>query len=220
VSTRVIPSGLYALVDEGLCPERPVTEKARLALEGGARVLQLRMKAATSRDAIRTIRDVAALCRVHGAVCLVNDRVDWALASGADGVHLGDDDLPVAEARRLLGPGALIGRTTRNLEDIRRAQAEGADHVGLGPVFKTSTKAIAHPLLGVEGLARIAAESPLPIVAIAGITLENIEAVSASGVHCAAVASDLLCAADPTDRARRLQDAFAKGRAQRTIADR
>jgi thiamine-phosphate pyrophosphorylase len=125
-------------------------------------------------------------------------------------VHLGEDDLPVRQARGLLGPHALIGATTRSLAQIQQAAAEGADHVGLGPIFPTSTKPVPHPLLGLEGLARIAAQSPLPIVAIAGLRLENLQAVARAGAHCAAVARALLEAGDLRERARALQAEFSR----------
>lgn len=211
MSTDVLPAGLYALIDDGICPERPLIEKAQRAVEGGARALQLRMKNTPAREALRAAREVVALCRAAGAVCLVNDRVDWALLSNADGVHLGDEDIPVEDARAVLGPRKLIGATVRSLDGVQAAQRAGASYVGLGPIFHTRTKVVAHALLGLAGLEQIAARSPLPVVAIAGITLENIALVARAGAHGAAVASDLLCAEDPTDRARQLSQAFAKG---------
>jgi thiamine-phosphate pyrophosphorylase len=140
---------------------------------------------------------------------IVNDRVDLALAGGAAGVHLGEDDLPVDVARRLLGPDALVGATTRSLAQIEAAAAAGADHVGLGPIFPTSTKHVAHVPLGLDGLARVAGRAPLPVVAIAGIGLETIGAVAAAGAWCAAVAGALLGADDVRARAERLQRAFS-----------
>jgi thiamine-phosphate pyrophosphorylase len=149
-----------------------------------------------------------ALARPAGVAVIVNDRVDLALAGAADGVHLGADDLPVEVARRLLGPGALVGATTRSLADIEAARAAGADHVGLGPIFATTTKAVPHAALGLAGFAAIARASPLPVVGIAGITLETIGGVAASGAWAAAVAGDLLRADDIATRARALQQAF------------
>ncbi|MBS1149415.1 MAG: thiamine phosphate synthase [Myxococcaceae bacterium] len=203
-----LPFGLYALLDDSVRPGLDLAEAARAVLEGGAGVIQLRLKRLPDRQALALCCRVVELARPLGARVLVNDRVDLALLSGADGVHLGDDDLPVAQARKLLGPAALIGATTRNLAQIERAAAEGADHVGLGPVFATSTKQIPHPLLGVEGLARIAAVSPLPIVAIAGLRLGNLQPVARAGARCAAVASGLLEASDLRERARALQAEF------------
>ncbi len=213
-----LPSGLYALADDGVLPDTPVLEKARWAVEGGAAILQVRLKRATSRQAVAICRAVVELCRSRGVVCIVNDRVDWALLSGADGVHLGEDDLPVEDARKLLGPARRVGATVRNLEGARTAAERGADHVGLGPIFTTRTKAVDYLPLGLEGLQRVAEGSPIPVVAIAGIGLENIAEVASAGAHAAAVASDLLQAADPTARARDLVLSFETGRAQRRIA--
>jgi thiamine-phosphate pyrophosphorylase len=184
-----LPHGLYVLCDDTVAPSLPLLEKAAALLDGGPALLQLRLKGTPAREAVAAARAVTALCRARGVPCLINDRVDWALLAGADGAHVGEEDLPVADARALLGPGRLLGATVRSLEDILRAQAAGADHVGLGPVFATRTKAVDAPPLGLEGLARICAASPLPVVAIAGITAENIRAVARAGATCAAVAS-------------------------------
>jgi thiamine-phosphate pyrophosphorylase len=201
-----LPRGLYGLVDDGLRPEVPVPIKARWAIEGGAAVIQLRLEKTPDRQALGWIREVVALA---GAVpVIVNDRVDLCLVGQAAGVHLGADDLPVSVARRLLGPSALIGATTRNLADIERAAAEGADHVGLGPIFTTSTKQVNAPTLGLEGFEAIVTKSRLPVVGIAGITLQTINQVAKAGAQCAAVAGDLLNAADVVARARALRDAF------------
>lgn len=204
-----LPRGLYALVDDGVRPEVPVPSKARWALEGGAACLQLRLERTPDRQALAWIREVVAAA---GPVpVIVNDRVDLCLVGGAAGVHLGDEDLPVAEARRLLGPQALVGRTTRTLADIVMAKEAGADHVGLGPVFETSTKRVDAPRLGLEGLVAISKQSPLPIVAIAGITLERIGGVAAAGAWAAAVSSGLFEAPDVVARARQLAGAFQAG---------
>ena len=201
-----LPSGLYALVDDGLRPEVPVPEKARWALEGGAAVLQLRLERTADRQALEWIREVVGSA---GRVpVIVNDRVDLCLAGGAAGVHLGDDDLPVPVARRLLGPDALIGRTTRDGADIVRAREEGADHVGLGPIFATSTKVVNAPVLGLKRFGELVRASPLPVVGIAGITLDTIGDVAKAGARCAAVAGDWLTAEAPLARVRALVRAF------------
>jgi thiamine-phosphate pyrophosphorylase len=203
-----LPRGLYALVDDGLRRNLPLVDKARAAIEAGVPVLQLRLETTADRPALTVIREVLALARPRGVVVIVNDRVDLALASGADGVHLGADDLPADVARRLLGPDALVGVTARSLEEIHAAQALGADHVGLGPIFSTTTKAVDHPPLGLEGFRAIARASPLPAVGIAGVTLETIGLVARAGATCAAVAGDWLGAPDLVSRARALHQAF------------
>lgn len=206
------PGGLYALIDDGLSPQVPLERKAAAALAGGARVLQLRLKRTADGLALEVLRQVLALGRAARALVLVNDRVDLALVAGADGVHLGDSDLPVEAARAVLGPRAHIGRTARSLVEVRAAYAAGADHVGVGPIFHTTTKVVPHALLGLEGLRAIVADSPLPVVAIAGITLENIGAVAQAGARAAAVGAGLLDAEDLTGRAADLSAAFERGR--------
>jgi len=207
-----LPLGLYALIDDSVRPDRSLVELARAALEGGAPVLQLRLEQTGDRPALEVIRAVVGLARARLARVIVNDRVDLALAGGADGVHLGVDDLPVEVARRLLGPDALVGATTRSLAEIELARAAGADHVGLGPIFATSTKVVAHAPLGLEAFAAIARASPLPVVGIAGVTLATIADVARAGATCAAVAGDLLTAPDVVSRARDLHRAFLDAR--------
>ncbi|MFT3708507.1 MAG: thiamine phosphate synthase [Archangium sp.] len=201
--------GLYALIDDSVRPEVPLVEKARAVISAGVATLQLRLENTPDRPALEAITRVVELAGTSTAV-IVNDRVDLALAGRAHGVHLGHDDLPVHVARKLLGPHALIGATTRSLDEIQTAKEQGADHVGLGPIFVTTTKTVAHAPLGLETFARICAASPLPVVGIAGITLETIGSVAKAGAHCAAVAGDLLRAPDIAERARLLSAAFAR----------
>src|SRR5262249_48165271 len=132
-----------------------------------------------------------------------------ALLTGC-GVHLGQDDLPVAEARRLLGPAALVGATCRSLAEVERAAREGADHVGVGPIFPSLTKPLPHPPLLPEGLRSIALESPLALVAISGITLENIGQVARAGAHAAAVGQGLFAAPDVENRARLMLNEWSR----------
>lgn len=204
-----LPRGLYGLIDDGLRPEVPLPDKARWALEGGAAVLQVRMERTGDRQALEWVRAIVALA--GGTPVIVNDRVDLCLAGGAAGVHLGDDDLPVEVARRLLGPERLIGRTVRTIADITHAQEAGADHVGLGPIFATTTKQVSAPALGLEGFFEIVRASPLPVVGIAGITVDTIGEVARAGAWCAAVGSGLLDSADVVARARALSAAFQAG---------
>jgi thiamine-phosphate pyrophosphorylase len=204
-----LPRGLYALVDDDVRPEVPVPQKARWAMEGGAKVLQLRLEQTSDRQALEWIGEVMAVARPLGVVVIVNDRVDLCLVGEASGVHLGDDDLPVEVARRVLGPEAVIGRTTRTAQDIERARVAGADHVGLGPIYVTRTKQVEAPSLGVAGFEAICRTSPLPVVGIAGISLDTIADVARAGAHAAAVASDWLRSGDPVSRVAALQRAFS-----------
>jgi thiamine-phosphate pyrophosphorylase len=206
-----LSSGLYALIDDSLVQAAGLEKAARAAAEGGASVLQLRLKHTSDRDALALIRAVAAAVRPRGTQVIVNDRVDLALLGDADGVHLGKEDLPVAQARALLGPDKLIGATVRTVADIEAAKREGADHVGLGPIFATRTKALTDAPIGVERFAALVKESPLPVVGISGVALSNIASVARAGARAAAVASDLLGAPDVSARAASLAAAFRVG---------
>jgi thiamine-phosphate pyrophosphorylase len=168
---------------------------------------------------LEAARRIAALAAGR-ALLIINDRADLTLLSGADGVHLGDEDLPVVEARRLLGPDLLVGRTVRNAAEAARALAEGADHLGFGPVFPSATKPLAFPATGIEGLAAACAAIPAPVVAISGIGLSTSGAVAGAGAACAAVIGELFAPGpEPVrERAARLVEAFEGGRAGRAGA--
>ncbi|MBK9515941.1 MAG: thiamine phosphate synthase [Anaeromyxobacter sp.] len=202
-------SGLYAIVGGA----DPVAQ-AGAALSGGARVVQLRVKDAPAGQVLEAARRVVALAAGR-ALVIVNDRADLALLAGADGVHLGDEDLPVAEARALMGPDLLVGRSTRTLADGQAALAAGADHVGFGPVFATASKAIAVAPRGLAALREVAAALPAPLVAIGGIGLEGIAEVAQAGAAAAAVIGALFDGPDPAARARALAAAFEAGRGRR-----
>jgi thiamine-phosphate pyrophosphorylase len=209
--------GLYAIVDAS-SPQPPL-ELVQAFLAGGAKVLQLRLKNAGAGKLLELARAAVSLCRPAGAILLVNDRPDVAKLADADGVHLGQDDLPVAAARDLLGGDALIGLSTHSDKELDKGQLSGADYLGFGPVFATATKAKSDPHgaplpapHGLEGLARACKRSRLPLVAIGGITLETAPGVAAAGARCAAVIG-WLAAGDPELRARQLGEAFARGRA-------
>jgi thiamine-phosphate pyrophosphorylase len=195
--------GLYAIVG------RP--GEALQAVEGGAGVIQVRVKDTPAGEVLRIARETVALVRGR-ALVLVNDRADLALLSGADGVHVGDEDLPVPETRRLLGPDLLVGRTTRTLEEARTALAEGADHVGFGPIFATTTKALDVPPRGIATLREVCAGLGAPVVAIGGIGAATIGEVAGAGAACAAVVGALFAAGDPVANARVLAAAFEAGR--------
>jgi thiamine-phosphate pyrophosphorylase len=204
-------AGLYVIVGG---PD-PVAQ-ARVALEGGAAVVQVRMKDAPVGAVLEAARRVVGLAAGR-ALVIVNDRADLALLSGADGVHLGDEDLPPAEARRLVGPDLLVGRTCRTLEDARRAIAEGADHVGYGPVFPSRTKPLAVAPRGLDALRATCAALPAPVVAISGIGPDNVADVARAGAACAAVIEAVFACGDARESAARLASAFAAGRAAREV---
>jgi len=167
------------------------------ALAAGAPVIQVRAKALTDRALFALAEAVVMRCRVAGATSLVDDRVDIALATGADGVHLGDEDLPVDVARRLLGHEAIIGATARDVAAGRARVAEGADYLGVGPTYVTSTKTGLPPALGPEAVGAVAKAVSVPVIAIAGITLERVPEVLAAGVHGLAVVGAVTRADDP-----------------------
>lgn len=157
------------------------------ALAGGAPVIQVRAKALDDRAFLALAEAVVARCRAAGATCLIDDRVDLALATGADGVHLGDLDLPVAVARRLLGPDAIIGATARDARSARARVDEGADYLGVGPTYATTTKDGLPDPIGPAGVGAVAAAVDVPVIAIAGITLAQVPEVMATRAHGIAV---------------------------------
>lgn len=211
MSAVSLPRGLYAIVDDGLRPEARLADQARELAHAGVRVAQVRCKRSSGRTGWEAVRDAVRVLRQAGVVAVVNDRVDWALLSGADGVHVGDEDLPPAEARAVLGPGRLVGVTVRNADGAHAAARDGASYVGLGPLFPTRTKSVTAPVLGLERLRREVADSPLPVIAIGGIGLESIAEVARSGAHGTAVLSDLWHAADVPARAKLLHARFVLG---------
>jgi thiamine-phosphate pyrophosphorylase len=202
-------AGVYAIAGG---PD--LVERAGAAIEGGARVVQVRWKDAPAGAVLAAARRVVELARGR-ALVLVNDRADLALLSGADGVHVGDEDLPVVEARRLVGPDLLVGRTCRTFEEAKWAIADGADHVGFGPMFETTTKQLGVPPRPLAALREVATSLGAPVVAIGGITVERIGGIAAAGAACAAVIGDLFDRGDPRERARLLAAAFEAGRGPR-----
>ena len=209
---RII-QGLYGIVDLGFRPELPTRLKIEAFLAGGASVIQVRAKGSPARELLAATR-LAMELAAGRALVIVNDRPDVALAAGADGVHVGAEDLPVAEVRHVVGPQVIVGATARTLVEARAAVAAGADYVGFGPVFPTSTKELAVDPRGLEVLAEVAGGLGAPVVAIGGIGLDCAEEVARAGATAVAVVSDVLGAADPADRARRFSAALARGSAQ------
>jgi thiamine-phosphate pyrophosphorylase len=199
--------GLYAIVG-GADPVAQAVE----ALGGGASVLQLRVKDRPAGEVLEVAERLVALARGR-ALVIVNDRADLAVLAGADGVHVGDEDLPVAAARAVVGPDLLVGRSTRTLADGLAALAEGADHVGFGPIFATATKRIEVAPRGLGMLAEVASRLPAPVVAIGGIGLDTIGPVARAGAAAAAVIGALFDGGEPRRRAEALAAAFAAGRA-------
>jgi len=173
-------------------------EQVRLLSAGGASVIQLREKRLPPVDFYEQAKAAMEVAKQRGVQLIVNDRVDVALAIGAHGVHLGQDDMPPEAARRLLGPDAIIGYSTHNLEQALAALQQPVDYIAIGPIFETSTKSDTFPVLGLEGLRAVrAVMRDLPLVAIGGITQANARDVIDAGADSVAVISALLC--DPSD---------------------
>jgi thiamine-phosphate pyrophosphorylase len=196
---------LHALTDTTLQSRFDHLELAERMLAGGADVIQFREKTAPTRLMIETARRMAEMCRRRGAQLLVNDRVDVAIAADADGVHLGQDDFPVALARELLGPDRIIGASVDTLEEAEAARRDGADYVGFGPIFPTGSKVNTGPVVGLEPLDDLIPKFPLPVVAIGGLDERNVEPVLRAGVHGIAVLSAICRAEDPEAATRSLR---------------
>ena len=187
---------LYAIVDP-LDTGRDPAALAAALLRGGARILQLRWPGASARELLAAALAIRPLARAAGALFLVNDRPDVARAAEADGVHLGQDDLPVAAARRVLGAGRLIGVSTHDPGQARAAEAAGADYLGVGPVYATATKPDALAPRGLALVSAVRAAVRCPLVAIGGITPETAAAVRAAGADAVAMIGALVRAPDP-----------------------
>lgn len=183
-------------------------ELARRALRGGAGAVQFRQKTGAIREKLRAARDVAGACAEAEAPLLVNDHLDVAQAVGAAGVHLGQDDFPVAAARHVLGADALIGATATTAAQAREAEEAGADYVGFGPVFPTDSKADPASVKGPEVLRAACRAVSIPVIAIAGVTPERVPTCLGAGAHGVAVLSGVACTADPAQAARRYRDAL------------
>jgi thiamine-phosphate pyrophosphorylase len=189
------PLDLYVILDRAASGGRDLGSLADAVVAAGARWVQLRDKEASTRALAALARQVGARVRAAGGVFIVNDRLDVALAVGADGVHLGQDDLPAAEARRL-APGRVLGVSTHSLEQARSAQADGADYVALGSIFATGSKG-GFELVGLEALRLVRPHVRAPLVAIGGITVDRVPAVLAAGADAVAVISAIGLARDP-----------------------
>ncbi len=196
----------YLVTDARAGSVERLIEICRAALEGGVTAIQLRAKGWTDLQLLDAALALGPLCRDANALFVVNDRLDIALASGADGVHLGVDDLPVTVARRLLGPDAVIGYSPEGDADRLDAEAAGADYLGVGPVYGTGTKPDAGAAIGLAGLQRIVAATPLPVIGIGGITIEQAPDVVETGAVGVAVVGAVFMAGDPTAAARRLRE--------------
>ena len=190
-------------------PQCSTLDGAQMALEGGCRWIQLRMKGADRSTMEATARQLRKMCTDYSATFIIDDEVELALHTGADGVHLGLNDMPIRQARELLGEDFIIGGTANSFCDVQRHYIQGADYIGCGPYRYTTTKANLAPLLGLEGYSRMMhkvrnAGIPLPLVAIGGIGFEDIPALMQTGISGIALSGSILRAADPVREMRRV----------------
>ena len=205
-----IDVSLYLVADAEFAAGRDLLGLIGEAVRGGATAVQLRAKNLSSRDFLELgLRAADALART-GVPLLVNDRLDIALACGAAGVHLGQEDMPVPQARKILGPDRIIGVSVHSPQEALRAEREGADYVGAGPAYATATKETALSVLGPEGIDRIKRAVRIPVVAIGGIGAANAAALAAAGADGIAVISALLGAPDARRAAEDLKKAFKR----------
>lgn len=195
---------VYLVTDATLCRPYGLERTVEEAVAGGVTMVQLRDKHASEKSMIAQAKRLNAVLKPKGIPLIINDRLEVALASGAEGVHVGQSDTTVREARNALGPDAIIGLSINTLEQLNRVPAEGLDYVGLGPVFATASKQDHAAPLGFDGLARLVAASTVPSVAIGGLKAQHIDAVQRSGAHGMAVISAICGQASPQNAAREL----------------
>jgi thiamine-phosphate pyrophosphorylase len=196
--------GLYLVTDRKLCGDRPLEEVVTRAIQGGVACVQLREKDLCTRAFVSEAARLRALLVSAKVPLIINDRLDVALAVGAEGVHVGQDDMPCELVRRLLGPSAIIGLSVESWGDVERAQDQPVDYLGVSPVFETPTKTNTQRPWGLEGLARIRAYSRHPLVAIGGLNAANVADVVQAGAEGIAVVSAICGASDPMGAAETL----------------
>jgi thiamine-phosphate pyrophosphorylase len=189
-------SGLYIILDPSVYPARPLVEVLMAAAEAGASLFQYRNKSAAMKDAYVEALALRQAAAKAGVLFIVNDRCDLALAVDADGVHLGQEDLPLNLARQVMGPDKLIGISTHNPDQVREAAAGRPDYLGFGPIFKPVSKQDHDPVIGLEGLRAMRTLTSLPVFAIGGIQIDTVGEVMRTGVHGLAVISAILKAPD------------------------
>jgi len=200
-----LPSPLYVILDRAASGGREIAWVLEAVLAGGARLVQLRDKDTPLAELYPLARALCDRCQREGALFIVNDRADLALALQADGLHVGQDDLPATSARQILAPGMVLGVSTHDPDQARRAEADGADYVAVGSIFPTGTKA-GFQLVGPELIRRLRGQIAAPLVGIGGITADNASEVFAAGADAVAVISAICGAADPEAATRHMLD--------------
>lgn len=209
---RINPAtwSVYVITDQWVAGGRSLVDLVGAALRGGATAIQLREKSASTRAMVELGHALLVFTRAAGVPLIVNDRIDVALAINADGVHVGQDDMPADLARRLIGPARLLGVSAATVAEARRAERDGADYLGVGDLFGTPSKPDAGPPIGLERLAEVARAARVPVVGIGGIQVDNAAAVIAAGAVGVAVISAVISAADPEAAVRRLHAQVAR----------
>ena len=202
--------GLYLVTDRALCGDRSLADVVSQAIRGGVTCVQLREKDLSTRDFVEEARTIKELLAPLGIPLIINDRLDVALAVEADGVHVGQDDMPYEIARKLMGPGAIIGVSVETWEDVETAEKLDCDYIGVSPVFETPTKTDTKGAWGLEGLVKIRSCSRHRLVAIGGINQTNAGDVVAAGSDSLAVVSAICSADDPFEAARELSSLFSR----------
>ena len=197
---------LHVLTDTVLQSRFSHMELARQAVAGGADTIQFRHKQGSTRKMIQIATEMKRFCNEKDVIFLVNDRIDIAIASGADGVHLGQDDFPIPLARKLLGDNRIIGSSAATMEEAKKCLSDGADYVGFGPVYPTGSKDDAGPVSGINTLRMIVEAIPLPIIAIGGINKGNTPDVMKTEAHGIAVISTVCCRKDPRRAVKELYE--------------
>jgi thiamine-phosphate pyrophosphorylase len=201
---------LMVITDAALAAPRSIDEVVDLALAGGARTIQLRDKESSAASLLETARRILPMVRAAGGILIVNDRVDVAIASESDGVHLGPDDIPVAAVRAVVPRPFLIGYSADSPEEARRAEDDGADYIGCGSVWITSTKDVGSEAIGLARLDDVARSVTIPVIAIGGITVDRAAEVARTSARGVAVVGAIMRTADPTDATRRLLAAIRR----------
>ncbi|MBI4341094.1 MAG: thiamine phosphate synthase [Candidatus Omnitrophica bacterium] len=202
---------LYVILDRAAAGGRDLREVAAAAVRGGADALQLRDKTSSDDAVAVEARRLLPVARAGGVPLILNDRVAVAMAVGADGVHVGQDDWPMARVRRTIGPTMLVGQSTHSVEQAAAAQAAGADYIGFGPLFATPTKP-EYPPIGTGLIRQAAAQVSIPLVCIGGVDHDTIGEALAAGARCVAVVRAVCAAADPEAAARQLKSRIAQFR--------
>jgi thiamine-phosphate pyrophosphorylase len=208
----MIDYSLYLVTDRTLSQGRTTCEIVKAAIAGGVTCVQLREKDCPTREFIAEARLLKDMLCGTSIPLIINDRLDVALAVSAEGLHLGQQDMAIADARRIAGAGLIIGISAESLDDARRAEAEGADYIGISPVFATATKKDAAKPLGLEGVRRIRRAVSLPLVGIGGITVGNAAAVMAAGADGVAVVSAIVAAPCPRSAAIALKQQLQRAK--------